>query len=998
MSVLKRFVLFVGVLGSVLLLPAAAWAQASITGVVKDTSGAAMPGVTVEAASPSLIEKTRVVVTDGSGQYRIVDLRPGTYSVTFTLAGFATVKREGVELTGSFVASIGADMKVGAMTETVVVSGVTPLVDVQSTKRQSVLDHEIIDNIPTGRNFANLAVLIPGVTATGSQGGVNQDVGGSTGDVFTNLVVHGSRSDSQRVTLNGVSAATLGQAGQGTASAFNVAAYREVTIDTSAPAADMAEGGVRVNFVPRDGGNRFSCSLFATFANDKFQGNNFTQDLKDRLLGTPNSIERVWDFAPSLGGPVQKDKLWFFLTGRYQGAWNFAGGMFDNLNADNPNAWTYVPNLNKPSDNRTTWTDQLIRFTWQATAKNRLAVSWDHQTRLSSPEGVTATTAPEAANVRRFPFMQNLNADWTVPLTNRLLFDATVIKRTEHEQSVPRNDVTGSMISVTDQATGITYRGRATYADINWTTFNYRATLTYVTGAHSLKLGFNNGTGASPRSTYDFQPTSYRFNNGVPNQITLRATPTLAPYQQDADLGFYLQDWWTYKRMTLSAGVRYDYFKNSYPEQTMSPVPLAPKQNFTLPATTGVTWHDVTPKLGVAFDVFGTGRTVFKVTLNKYLSGQAGAGPFGTALSPFGRLVTTTTRSWNDSFYPVGDARRGNFVPDCDLTAPTANAECGAMASSIFGTSTQGVTTTYDPETLSGFGKRPFNWEFSTSIQHEIMPRVAIDLGFFRRWYGNFSVTDNLAVAPTDYTQFSLPAPTTDSRLPASGSTITGLFDLVPTKFGVPSANYVTFASNYGKQIEHWNGVDVNLTARPGSGLLVGGGFSTGRTVTDNCAVATQVPESLLAGGTWTPLQFCHQSTGFLTQVKGFASYTVPKVDVRVSATFQSLPGPQLAANYTAAAATVTPYLGRALSGNAANLTVNVVDPGTLFGERLNQLDVRVGKLLRIRNVRATINADLYNLMNASTVLTESSAFATWRRPQVILTARYVKFSLQLDF
>src|SRR5947209_414909 len=186
---MKRLANLVGIFSVVWLLPTVAFAQAQIAGVVKDTSGAVLPGVTVEAASPVLIEKTRSVVTDGTGQYKIENLRPGAYSVTFTLAGFNTVKREGIELTGTFTASVNAELRVGALEETITVTGETPVVDVQNTKQQRVLDRETIAAIPSGRDAAIMASLIVGVT-TG-----NQDVGGiqgESGSAAGTMMVHGN--------------------------------------------------------------------------------------------------------------------------------------------------------------------------------------------------------------------------------------------------------------------------------------------------------------------------------------------------------------------------------------------------------------------------------------------------------------------------------------------------------------------------------------------------------------------------------------------------------------------------------------------------------------------------------------------------------------------------------------------------------------------------------------------------------------------------------------
>src|SRR3982074_3720486 len=172
----------------ILITPCWARAQTStgnIAGTVRDATGAVLPGVTVEASSPALIERVRSVVTDGTGQYRIVDLRPGTYAVTFSLAGFGAVRREGIELSGSFTATVNADLRIGTVSETLTITGETPLVDVQSTTREKVIDHDVIDAIPTGRLPTQLAILLPGVTNAGTvgfNGMTAQDVGGAGGD------------------------------------------------------------------------------------------------------------------------------------------------------------------------------------------------------------------------------------------------------------------------------------------------------------------------------------------------------------------------------------------------------------------------------------------------------------------------------------------------------------------------------------------------------------------------------------------------------------------------------------------------------------------------------------------------------------------------------------------------------------------------------------------------------------------------------------------------
>ena len=298
------------------LAPAVAFAQASITGVVRDGSGAVLPGVSVEAASPALIEKIRTVVTGLDGQYRIVDLRPGVYTVTFTLAGFSTVKREALELSGSLTATVDADMRVGGVEETITVTGATPLVDVQSVQRQWVLDKEIIDTLPTGRTTINVAVLIPGMTLSTTFSGEGQDVGGNTGEVQQTLSIHGSRGGDMRRMVDGLSMQSQGTSVS--AFAANSGMIQEVTVDTSAGSAEQSAGGVRMNIIPREGGNTFSGSLFLAGTSEDFQSNNIDDELRALGLVSASSVKSNWEVNPAFGGPLLRDRLWFFASGSYR--------------------------------------------------------------------------------------------------------------------------------------------------------------------------------------------------------------------------------------------------------------------------------------------------------------------------------------------------------------------------------------------------------------------------------------------------------------------------------------------------------------------------------------------------------------------------------------------------------------------------------------------------------------------------------------------------------
>ena len=999
------------VLAWLALLPAAAFAQASITGVVRDSSGAVLPGVTVEVASPALIEKVRVVVTDDTGQYRVENLRPGTYSVTATLPGFSTFKREGIELAGSFTASVNADMRVGSLEETITVSGQSPVVDVQSTNRQQVLSQDIINAIPSGRNAASLAGFLPGVSVgVVDPGGLSGEGSGTSGTV----IAHGNSE--VRTLVNGVSVAS--GSGSGNTGASNIGAYQEMSVDISGISAEQKEGGVRMNLIPREGGNSFAGNLYFGYANKSMQGTNLSQELKDRGLLTSSSLKRFQDINPSYGGPIKRDKVWFFATVRSNRVANYAP-MFYNKNAGDPTKWIYEPDTSREAAfNDSIFKGGVARVTWQATQKHKLAVAWDYQNQCNCPRSLTAAAAPES-NVRNHAILQPktmLFGDWTSPLTNRLLLEVRLMKSQEHAYRPVNNlyftnDPGGVKLNgVVEQSTGLTYRGAVGDQRNTWLpTQVYRANASYITGAHSFKVGFNLGFNELHQSIFSTDSAmSFQFNNGVPNRLTLDSTPWRRDATSD-DHGAFVQDKWTLNRLTVNAGLRYDHFAVHFPAATMGPGEFLPNRNLSFSKAEGVSWNDLQPRSGIAYDLFGTGKTALKASLNKYLpfyglqlAVGTEAGTFSTNMAPVAKLVTSTNRSWNDA--------NRNYVPDCELTNPVANGECGAMSPSNFGSANPGVA--YDPDIINGWGKREYNWQFSAGVQHELLPRVSLDVGYYGTWYGNPWVTDNRALSAADFDTFSITAPS-DPRLPGGGGyPVSGLYNVKPEKFSTPVDNYITFAKNYGKMTRRWDGVDITINARPRPGLMFQGGTSSGRTTLDVCDIVDDLPETLLGAknvgdvaasnvpnsAVFLPQSNCRSRTKLLTDVKLLGTYMVPRVDVQVAATVQSVPGPQIVANYVATNAVVTPSLGRPLSGSAANMTVNIVEPGTMYGERSNQLQLRIAKILRFGGTRATASVDVYNVLNASPVTSLNPAFTTWQRPQSIPNARWAKFVLQYDF
>jgi len=987
----------------VLSVSARVYAQASIAGVVKDSSGAVLPGVTIEAASPALIEKVRTTTTDNTGQFKIEQLRPGAYTVTFTLTGFTSVKREGIALQGSFAAVLNTEMKVGVVEETVVVTGQSPVVDVQSTRQERVLSKEVIEGVPVGRTAQAMGILQPGLTA-------NQNIGGTQSATLTTNgagTIHGSDAASTRMMLDGVSIMSGDTAGNSTNFLANMGSAQEMTISYAAGTAEQQLGGVVLNIVPQDGGNTFRGSFFGDWVTSSMQNDNFDQSLRDRGLLTINRIKRSYNVNPTFGGPIVKDKLWFLVSGNFVANQNYIGGMFENLNRGNVNAWSYAPGA--PAVQDATSKSGNIRLTWQATPKNKFTFYDDEQVKCQCPE-VNTTQDPEAAAHWRYPIERVRMVGWTAPITNHVLLEARVGFRNEtyaNVPSYPAGDPYFQLIPVVEQGgliPGLNYRSygglTGILATMRQTTSTPRyvtASASYITGAHAFKGGIANNYNA--RSSYETDNNFhvvYRFNNGVPNQITERSTPFSYSTVQPLDLGIYAQDKWTIRQLTLQYGARYDRYRSYAPEVQLGPAPLVPTRNVTLPETTIQSYNDIVPRLAAAYDLTGKGTTALKVTLNKYVLAQGiQTGFMNGNLAPIDALANSVNRSWNPKGTP--QTNPNYYVPQCDLTNVLANGDCGTVSDVTFGGKTR--STTSDPDAMSGWGTRPYQWEFSATAQHQLLPRVSVNGGYFRRWFGNFTVIDNFALTAADFDPFNVKAPL-DPRLPGGGGyTIGALYNLNPAAVTRPPVNVNSPAANYGNQIQHWNGFDLSVDARrlPGN-IVLQGGLSTGRTLTDNCAVLAQIPEANPLG-----VPYCRQETNYLTQFKMIAVYTVPHVGVQLSTSFQNIPGPLISANQVVPNSAVQPSLGRPLSGGAQNVTVNLVAPGTLYGDRLNQVDLRVGKRFVQGPVRATLNVDVYNLFNASTILGENPTYVNasatgWRVPNNIIQGRFAKLGLQIDF
>jgi len=873
----------------VILLPISALAQqGQIAGTVRDAQGAVMPGVLVEVTSPALIEKVRSSTTDASGQYRIINLPVGTYSVGFTLEGFTKQQQNGVVLTTGFTAPVNATMAVGQRSETVTVIAEAPTVDVQNARQVSTFAGEDIRDLPTTRNIRSILTLTPGLTPTG----LGADCVGGVGVWCNNNIYNlGAHADTQpigafapadtladdslgqgRVMVDGTIINTGGGAGiMGMTGGYvaDVANAQEVNVQISGALGESETGGASINIVPRTGGNKFAGNYFGTYTQGAFgtdgkvrQGNFFTGSwfsTNTASYPTINSgypLIRDYDTSGAYGGPIKRDRLWFFSVARawQKNSWSHpTDRIWDNKNAGIWGQNYQADRSKEPLQLMNMTRNANVRLTLQATQKNKVNFFWDEGLTCQDPcdGAVAAFTSRDGWWSGQVHPARLMQASWTNPLTNvilleaglsvnRQLYDFSHHRYFKSNQDIPWVNEFGTTVGVdaTGALNATDFRflglpsgpisdgigGLAESRNLN--DLRPRASISFVTGQHNAKFGYDggyfaqtrrNGTG-NTRLEYRYDTPAVGCYNAVtpaastcgntslyypsdPYNQAMRPVPSrvnintgkAAIENRVAYSGFYVQDQWTLKRLTLSGAIRYDRATSHYPgtciggSGTEPYVPIqvggtsAGKNSYCTPDTDGVSYNDFTPRWGAAWDIFGTGKTSIKWNMGKYLAGAAINGIYADA-NPAQRAVNEYVRSWTDvdgdrrvdcdllNFnaqdlsasggdicagpnpfltFPFPDATRYGRDPlsldESGQPIGLATTQCGRTEKGI-PAAVQAYCDTYGDNLLDGWGKRRSEWQFGLGIQHELLPRFSAEVTYNRRSYSNLTVTDQLGI------------------------------------------------------------------------------------------------------------------------------------------------------------------------------------------------------------------------------------------------------------
>jgi hypothetical protein len=854
------------------------------------------------------------------------------------------------------------------------------------------------------------------------------------------------------MSINGMTVAAAFNGGGVSSLTYDTNNVEEVSVLVSGGLGENETGGPTMNLVPKSGGNKFAGQAFFNTAGDWSRGDNIDDALRSAGITKGPGIKSSYDASGSLGGPIKRDRLWFFGTYRSYSTTSGVSGIGANKYAGDPSHWDYLrddsvePRL---VQGRKIW---AARGTAQLTPRNKVTFSQENQYRC---EGSTLTPGAQGCRTRGadwialgsttqspesntgyydFPYWVT-QATWTSTVTSKLLLEAGYSRFAYRHAGGPGQvppDGILDLIPVTEQSAidghpaNFTYRGLGTYLNNFGNPNSWRASASYVTGAHNMKVGYQ-GSYLIADSEYDTNVSqlAYRFNNRVPNQITYRL-----PQFQTADrtkvTAFFAQDTWTHNRLTVQGAVRYDRASSFSPSEhngTTLTSPFNPSP-VILERTDGVSsYKDISPRFGAAFDVFGNGKTAIKFNIGRYL-GPATNDTIYTQNNPANRIVgyntTPVNRSWSDNNH--------NYVVDCDLLNPAAQNlpggdSCGALTGDALNFGKPGTFTRVNPALLNGWGIRPADSQWGINLQQELLPRVSLDVGYNRRWWNNFTVTDNLAVTPSDYQPWVINAPI-DPRLPGGGGYPITMYTLTAAAAARPANNYVTFETDFGpSRINYWHGVDVTVNARLKGSTTLQFGTTTGRAINDNCA-------SVLNVNSPDP-RYCRAEDPVETTLRGLASYMIPKVGVQVSATMRSQPpvifaatNPTIftgiqpttpansptAANWNVPNTVVQSILGRLPPGGLPNGTtlVPLLDNSTkaFANNRRTQVDMRFAKIVRLGGGRrADIGVDLQNLFNANYATVYESQYdytapngGTWLNPTTILGPRFVRLNFTVNF
>jgi len=997
---------------------ASAWAQqaAGIAGIVRDSEGLPIPGVTVEASSPALIQQSVTVFSDGEGRYTIVDLRPGTYTVTFSLVGFSTVRREGIVLNAGFTATVDIALNVGALEETITVTGAAPVVDTQTIRQQETLTTTDLTSLPAGNiGLQTLAYVTPGFAVTQADVGGTRDTWSAQG-AYTGF--HGKAGT--RASFDGFRNQYFVDAASGVGYITDQGVIEELQVELSGMGADSGSGTVNLNVIPKSGGNQLRATIDGFFSNGAMQGSNIDDELRAFGIDSGAEIGRIYRMGAQIGGPFVRDRIWFFGSIAYWGSRNFPPGAYQNpLQGQSGNPLTatlFYPgqpgtgipvsayDTTRRASNWDWYRNHALRTTAQITDRQRVAFFFDIQKSCRCTTGFTGANAIEATTGWDWYPSGVAQGTWTMPINSRLLVEAGVSWQVANWVNFAASGaVTRDDRSILETATNYRYGAPAelTAPQARTGRSAQRFSLSYVTGTHNVKVGIMNDQGFNDekRSRQHHDTLNWDFQNGRPIRIQYRTLPYYQQERQHLELGVYVQDAWSITdQFTATLGLRFDYVNMGYLEGDVPAGPFVPARR--VEERDGIpTWKDWNPRYGLAYDVFGNGRTAVRFSAGRYNALTRSS--LTKAAHPLTASIVTAFRNWNDLLHPEGDPRRGNYIPDCDLANFSQNGECGGMSNVNFGQYNPNATTFDESITQDN---REYLWDYNLEVQHEVTRGLSVSVGYNYNFDGaNLPVTDNMALGPEHYDEFCVNIPA-DSRIPGGGGyEQCGYYDVKPAFFGQGLLR-VTDAKEFGTPKRYWHGINVNANGRLPYGITVGGGIDAGQNTFDRCFTVDVPNQVRLINNTNSGGPFCRSVTSMMDNLDIRLRGSVPlRGGFNVSAIYRNTRGASINATMSVSSANVR-FLDPTRTALTTAQTINLNAPDEDYGDRFSQLDFALSKSFDFNGVgRLRTSIDLYNALNSNAIQAVTGTYSTgagsrYLRPTQVLDPRVLRVTASLDF
>jgi hypothetical protein len=920
----------------------------SIVGAVTDSSNAVMPGVTVSLSGARLIGGVQSFVTDAAGSYRFDRLPPGSYTVKFELQGFKTVERTDVVINAAFVATINVRLEVGTLTETITVTGESPTVDVKSNLQQTVMNQEILEGIPTGRDPWSLAKLIPGVQVG------TYDVGGTQSMQQSGLSAHGSSGADVSYNVDGATVNWPGGGGGATMMYYDQGMFEEVNDLTSAIPAEVMAGGISINMVTKDAGNAWRGNVRYSFSNDDLQSENHL-DIQRRLpafLGNPT--QKTYDINLSGGGAVVQNRVWVNGTIR---RW-IVNKLTNTRNLDGTQAL---------DDN--TLKNYSGKGTVSLSTNHKLMVSYLWNDKIRGHRRDSTDLIPDIAAVVQTNPVQTTQAKYTGVFGPRLVFESALSVMDGQTNYTYQPGTPADAIRFLDFTLGTQDFAAPRHEEQPNSRHQFDNVLAYNAtgwgGDHFFKGGVQYGR-LYFEQRYTVQGHHYvEYSNGAPNRIRLFNTPTLNKNLANV-MGFFIQDSWSIgPRLTLNLGARYDTYKGILPEQSNLNVefdhytatgveadgtgpyidPRTGSRQDVLDQSKGV-W-----RAGLVFDLTGDGRTAFKTNYSRYAL-QVGIDRV-TAVNPL--TVGSRTCPWSD---PNGDRR----FQASEINLATCTAFSG------------GLTTFYSPDGIDW----PYSDEVTAGIERQVGSAMRVGVMYYQRSNKDQLGTRNVLAPPSAYTPFTFTA----TNGPNGAQQIT-LYNLRPEFVGLSRQ----IRDNEPVLNTDYKGVEFTASKRFSRNWQMVGGLTLGRNRGglggDLNDPNTRIFERGIIGN--------DSKVGF--RLSG--SYRLP-YDFSLAGSLISNTGyPYVSTfNVTQAAARTA-----GITLTRASQTVDLSERGEERLPNVTLADVRISRVFRIGNRRIIPQFDLFNIGNASTVVSLQNAVGgTYLNPREILAPRIIRVGFSLDF